>query len=324
MHTVPKVSVLIPTYNYAHFLDETIQSVLDQTYTDFELIIVDNHSTDNTDEVVKKYLADDRVRFYVNETNVGLGGNWNKCLDYARGKYIKFLCADDKFHPQLLEKFVPVMDQYPNVSIATCYNEMFGLKSGIRTTPLTGLLSGRATRESLLKVGAKNWLSNPSVVLFRTSAVLKVGKFNTELYYVTDLEYYMRLLTVGDCYVISERLSYVRAHPDTQTATEAKKKFERIFESYKYMSILRAKKIPSDTAASRSLIQQKLRQRAIRSTAVMFRVLPKLYVRNNRDLFKTAFQIATKEGVMLATLFYYINWRTLFKFVGIGSQLVEN
>src|SRR5687767_8430509 len=116
----PKVSVLIPTYNYAHFLDETIQSVLNQTYSDYELIIVDNKSTDSTVELVGKYLGDPRVRFYQNEKNLGLTGNWNKCLEYATGEYIKFLCADDKFHPEMLAKFVAVMEENPTVSLVTC------------------------------------------------------------------------------------------------------------------------------------------------------------------------------------------------------------
>ena len=64
MTTLPKVSVLIPTYNYAHHLDEAIQSVLDQTYQNFELVIVDDQSTDNTDAVVSKYLQDKRIRYY--------------------------------------------------------------------------------------------------------------------------------------------------------------------------------------------------------------------------------------------------------------------
>jgi glycosyltransferase involved in cell wall biosynthesis len=106
-----EVSVLIPTYNYAHFLDETIQSVLNQTYNDYEVIIVDNKSTDDTVEVVEKYLSDTRIHFYQNDSNLGLTGNWNKCLEFAKGDYIKFLCADDKFHPEMLQKFVTVMDE---------------------------------------------------------------------------------------------------------------------------------------------------------------------------------------------------------------------
>jgi glycosyltransferase involved in cell wall biosynthesis len=215
MSTVPKVSVLIPTYNYAHYLDETIQSVLNQTFTDFELVIVDNCSTDNTDEVIKKYLTDSRVVYHKNETNIGLIGNWNKCLEFARATYIKFLCADDKFHPQLLEKYVGVMDHYPSVSIVGSYYEIFGQKNFCRIPPFKGLVSGQIVREDLL--GIRNRLSNPSVVMFRKADAMKIGNFNSQLMVLTDREYYFKLLTLGDCYIMPESLCYVRDHADTQS-----------------------------------------------------------------------------------------------------------
>ena len=71
----PKVSILIPTYNHGHFLDEAIQSALNQTFTDFELIIVDNCSTDNNEAIVAKYLTDKRVSYVKSERNLGLVGN---------------------------------------------------------------------------------------------------------------------------------------------------------------------------------------------------------------------------------------------------------
>src|SRR5215213_7562073 len=120
MSVSPKVSVLMPTLNYARFLPEAIESVLNQTLTDLELIIVDNGSTDETDEVVQRYLTDKRVRYYKNYTK-GMAGNWNKCIEYSKGTYLKFLCADDKFHPQLLEKFVAIMETNLHVSIVTSY-----------------------------------------------------------------------------------------------------------------------------------------------------------------------------------------------------------
>ncbi len=95
---MPKVSVLIPTYNMACFLDEAIESVLTQTFEDFELIVMDNASTDNTEDIVNKYLGDVRVKYFRNNLNVGMTKNWNKCLLVANGKYIKFLNADDKLH----------------------------------------------------------------------------------------------------------------------------------------------------------------------------------------------------------------------------------
>lgn len=146
MQIKPKISVLIPTYNYGRFLDETIQSVLSQTYTDFELVVVDNCSTDNTIEVVQPYLVDKRVRFYRNETNIGLVGNWNKCLELAQGEYIKFLCADDKFHPLLLQQFAAVMEQHPQVMLVTSFNSFFGDRDWQRTLPFTGLVGGSTLR----------------------------------------------------------------------------------------------------------------------------------------------------------------------------------
>ena len=165
MANIPKVSVVIPTYNYAGFLDETIQSVLSQTYTDYELIIVDNHSTDNTEEVVKKYLHDSRIKFYRNPSNLGLVGNWNRCLELASGEYIKFLCADDKFHPRILEKYVPIMDQFPNVSLITCDKQGFGNSSHQTITPLTHLVNGRTANLHML-TGHYCWIGEPSSVMF--------------------------------------------------------------------------------------------------------------------------------------------------------------
>ncbi|RYG48804.1 MAG: glycosyltransferase family 2 protein [Chitinophagaceae bacterium] len=126
MSTTPRVSVIIPTYNYAHFLDDAIQSVLAQTYTDYELIIVDNASTDNTDEVVARYLSDKRIRYYKHPENIGLVANWNSGLSHSRGEFLKMLCADDKFRPTLIEKYVSLMDRYPALSMVACNKQVFG------------------------------------------------------------------------------------------------------------------------------------------------------------------------------------------------------
>ena len=90
------VSVILPTYNRAQLVLESIYSVLNQTYSDLELIIIDDQSKDNTDEVVGKYLSDPRVSYYKNPSNLGLVGNFNRALELAGGDYIKFLLADDK------------------------------------------------------------------------------------------------------------------------------------------------------------------------------------------------------------------------------------
>jgi glycosyltransferase involved in cell wall biosynthesis len=308
MNATPKVSVLIPTYNYAHFLDETIQSVLDQTFTDFELIIVDNCSTDNTAEVVQKYLADTRVLFYRNETNIGLVGNWNKCLEYAKGEYIKCLCADDKFHPQLLEKFVAVMDQHTELAIVSSYTEIFGRNSRIRKPPFEGQVNGQTARESLIK--SSNWLYAPTASMFRKISVEKVGNFNPALYRTTDKEFFLRLLTTGDCYIIPEALSSIRSHSGSATtnAQKKEKEYENMLEGYRYINILKKESTPI-TNLTHAGIDELLKTRATSCAAVMYKLIPKLYKKKNRKLFKEAFRIAKSEGVLLDPWLQLINSR---------------
>src|SRR5215203_3758698 len=104
-----KVSVLTPTYNYGHYLSEAIASVLSQTYTDFELVILDNFSTDNTADVASSFLGDSRVKYYRNERNIGSINNFNEAINRASGEYIQFLFADDLLLPRALETFVRVL-----------------------------------------------------------------------------------------------------------------------------------------------------------------------------------------------------------------------
>src|SRR5688572_27397135 len=165
INNTPKVSVIIPSYNSAAYMDEAIQSVLNQTFENFELIIVDDCSPDNTDSVVQKYLGDKRVSYYKNSSNLGLGGNWNKALKYAKGDYIKFLCSDDKFHPQLLEKFVVIMDEYPQVSLVSSYREEFGLAGVKNEPPFAHLQKGQKIIVESLK--ERNWIGEPTCVMFR-------------------------------------------------------------------------------------------------------------------------------------------------------------
>lgn len=302
MSTPPKVSVVIPTYNYGHFLDETIRSVLDQTFTDYELVIVDNGSTDNTGSVVETYLADNRVSFHKNDENLGLVGNWNKCLQLAQGRYIKFLCADDKFESQLLEKFVAVLDRYPDVALVSSFVQIFGSASRIRKAPFEGHINRQAARENL--IDAVSWLYSPTAVMFRKTAVAKIGTFNTQLYRTTDKEYYLRLLTTGDCYVIPEVLSCIRAHTGSQSAKLRGQDHKNILEAYRFIKFVKNASTP-ETDLTAFGINARLKQRATICAIAMYKLLPHLHKKESRKLFRQAYQIVKKEGVWLAPLSHY-------------------
>ena len=116
--STPKVSVCIPTFNGASYVGATIDSVLKQNFQDFEIVIVDNCSTDHTEAIVKEHLLlSEKIIFYKNEQNIGMAENFNKCLEYARGEYIKYLCADDLLLPGCLEQMVNGLDAHPEVSL---------------------------------------------------------------------------------------------------------------------------------------------------------------------------------------------------------------
>src|SRR5688572_8967364 len=105
-----KLSVCIPVYNCGPYIKEAIDSVLNQDFKDFELIIVDNRSTDNTVSIVKDY-KDSRIKLIENDTNIGLLGNWNKAVSLATGQYIKLLPADDFIYPGCLKRQCEVLDK---------------------------------------------------------------------------------------------------------------------------------------------------------------------------------------------------------------------
>ena len=116
----PKVSVCIPVRNGGDFLPRAVDSVLQQSFDDYELIIVDNCSTDGTVKWIEdKLQAAPKIRFYRNATDLGLVGNFNTCLAYAKGEYIKFLCADDLLLPESVRRMSDALNADPSVVLVT-------------------------------------------------------------------------------------------------------------------------------------------------------------------------------------------------------------
>jgi glycosyltransferase involved in cell wall biosynthesis len=220
MQKSPKVSVCIPVYNRPVYVAEAIESVLQQTFTNFELIVTDNCSTDNTPQIVQSYAQQDRrISYYRNEHNLGVISNLNRGLLQARGEYIKFVLSDDKLAPQCLEVFVEKMDKHPGVSLITSFTQGFGDSDNIRDEsyfPGTGELDGKYCQKDLLLSG--NWAGSPSSVMFRRKD-LHVGLVNQMWkYWLGDLDMWLRLLGVGNGYIVPQVLSYLRIHDEQESA----------------------------------------------------------------------------------------------------------
>lgn len=129
------VSIIMPSYNTANFIGETIKSVLEQTYKNWELLIVDDCSTDNTDEVVARY-NDERITYMKNLKNSGAAVSRNKALNVARGKWIAFLDSDDLWYQTKLEEQIKYMEKNDYAFSYTSYREIDenGVENGVEVT----------------------------------------------------------------------------------------------------------------------------------------------------------------------------------------------
>lgn len=224
----PLVSVLIPTYEYARFLPEAIESVLNQDFEDFELIIADDASSDSTVEVCRRYAEKDaRIQFIRHEKNLGMVENWNWCLRKARGKYIKFLLADDRLnHSSALRRMTAVLEQYPEVSLVASSRLIIDeqsvpvcLKNGL------GRKDRIFDREQILRrcfsmEGHSNLIGEPTAVLFRREQSAR--GFNPDYRQLVDLEMWFHLLQGGMLCYLGDPLCCFRKHSLQQTEVNRK------------------------------------------------------------------------------------------------------
>jgi glycosyltransferase involved in cell wall biosynthesis len=221
--TNPRVSVCMPTYNYARYLSEAIESVLAQDFSDFELLVIDDCSTDDTRAVVQSYAAsDDRVVFSVNEKNLGMVENWNLCLARARGEYVKFLFGDDILaRPDALGSMVACLDSDREVSLVGSPRNLIDDDSRFLDTlsylPSGAILPGtEIISRCLLDQRNQNLIGEPSVVMFRRVQALR--GFNRQYRQLVDLEMWFHLLEQGKYAHLDKPLSSFRIHTEQQTA----------------------------------------------------------------------------------------------------------
>ncbi len=179
-----KVSVIIPAYNRGHFIAETIDSALAQTYQDYEIIVVDDGSTDNTKEAVEHY--GNKVRYFYQE-NRGQAAAQNFAARQAKGEYLALLDADDVWFPEKLEKQVPVLDQNPDLGFVC--TETFAYENGKK---LYHWKKPEGKTESFQSIFEGNFIIN-ATVLIRKDCFLTVGGFDEKLRTTQDLDLWLRL-----------------------------------------------------------------------------------------------------------------------------------
>jgi len=208
----PQVTVCIPVYNGEHHLAYAIESVLGQTFNDFELVILNNASTDATAQVIARY-HDPRIRVIEHRTNIGFLANWNCALSAARGTYCKMLPHDDTLYPTCLERQVAAFAAQPDLALVSCARHIIDEAGTIvatrRFSHATQILSGAAAQRAIIRSGT-NPLGEPGAVLFRRALAAQCGPFNGAHLFVIDVEYYCRLLQHGGLCALQEPLCTFR------------------------------------------------------------------------------------------------------------------
>jgi len=216
------VSVCMPVYNGSAYIAESIRSILSQTYNNFHLIVCDNCSTDNTEEIVRSF-DDSRIFYSRNEKNLGLVGNANRCLELADGDYVHILHHDDIMMPVNLERKVRVLDEHPSVGFV--HSNVRLIDQHGNDQDLTMFNADRDYIEKGMVFFEKYLLKMPigasvfiGAVMARRDCYLKLGGFNPVIPNVNDSEMWMRMLLFYDVACIGQRLINYRLH-DLMTST---------------------------------------------------------------------------------------------------------
>lgn len=219
--TCPKVSVCIPVYNGEKYLRECIESVLSQTFTEFELVIVNDASTDSSKQLVQAY-RDPRIRYHENDANLGLVGNWNRCLQLSRGEYVCVFHQDDAMEAGNLERKVAALESDPQLGMVysdAAIVDEHGRHSGEHwfnaVDPNVDFVrSGQSFFDLLL--GNLNVVSCPTV-LARRACYEQIGGFDTRLPFSVDMEMWMRIALFYDVAYLAAPLVQYRYHESNLT-----------------------------------------------------------------------------------------------------------
>jgi glycosyltransferase involved in cell wall biosynthesis len=208
---MPKVSVVIPAYNAMTYLPETVESVLKQTFTNFEVLIINDGSSDHIMQWVTE-ISDSRVRL-ISQENQGLPGARNTGIAQAQGEYVAFLDADDWWEPTKLEKQVRCFDERPAVGLVYTWTALIDASGKPNGRVFASYLEGNVWEQIVVD----DMISNGSSAMVRRCCFETVGVFDPNLTSAEDRDMWTRLAACYPFAVVKEPLTLYRQHPNSMT-----------------------------------------------------------------------------------------------------------
>ena len=221
------ISVIIPNYNSGKFLGEAIESVVNQTYKNIEIIVINDGSTDNTEEIAKKWQKrDERVRYLKHKENKGPSAARNTGIKNSRGEYIAFLDADDVWLPKKIEiQINKINDLDADLVFSNWY--IWEPIKNVRVKAFNSNPLGN--KEDLLCLFIKKNFGNPSTALLKKSSLEKIGLFDESLKSSEDYDLWLRFILKGMKIVFCiEPFIYSRKHPEQMTANTYRMRTSRL------------------------------------------------------------------------------------------------
>ena len=222
MGHIPLVSICIPVFNCEKYIAEAIKSAINQDYQNIEVIVIDNNSTDDTVNVVKQYIPMG-VKLFENSSNIGMGGNWNSCIEKSTGEFLKILPADDFLALNCISEQVKAFDfQDENISIVACARNVVSEKGNFLLKRVNNSLKTKKViaKEDLINLvfcSATNVIGEPGAVLLRRKQALACGIFNQRVGHVIDLDYWIRILDFGNLFYMGKALVSFRVSQNSDS-----------------------------------------------------------------------------------------------------------
>lgn len=212
---IPRVSVVVPAYNNAEFLEQTIESILAQDFDDYELIVADHSSQDKTVDIIERYAGNPIVKI-LSPTPAGGGAleNWNRVSGFARGEFVKLVCGDDVIAPSALREQVAALDANPSAVMVASPRALIDSNGKVilrrrGLAGLRGLVPGRVAVRAAVRAGT-NIFGEPACVLFKRQLLERVGGWDSQFPYLIDQATYTRILLHGDMVALPKVLASFR------------------------------------------------------------------------------------------------------------------
>lgn len=211
---MPRVSVVVPAYNNGQYIEATVRSILAQTYRDFELVVADHSSSDDTWDKLQQFAADPRVSLHRTEAGGGARRNWNAVTERATGELLKLVCGDDLLAPTALAEQVAAFDAHgPEVVLVASQRSLVDARgkvflAGRGLGRLDGLVDGKKALKATVQSGT-NIFGEPACVLMRREALAKAGNWQ-DLHYYIDAGSYAPVLVQGSMVAIRRSLASFR------------------------------------------------------------------------------------------------------------------